>query len=268
MMLQRSRMLEQEADNLEFGERGSDDTVYQPPPIIHQPREVTTKQEPVESVEPAPLVNIGSSVAKIKSDQEMVCMENDIRKLIEHIAVCDNLTVDQNVFESKIFQEAEQLLSNNSQFSQLISSAFENVNIDYGKFPKIRKIEHEPEKQPEPEDEPEPEDDDDDEDVPMNLTVDKKRETQQMVSTKLMMNPACTLTSEEVSWTEKMHQNIAKIFQLVIRPEFYTNVMDLQLGNINKLQFLMELGKTQNLQTYVHVTIMTSLPYFHSISSE
>ena len=45
------------------------------------------------------------------------------------------------------------------------------------------------------------------------------------------------LTTDEVTWTDKIYQNIASTFKILIRPDFYKAVMDLQLGDINQLQF-------------------------------
>ena len=45
------------------------------------------------------------------------------------------------------------------------------------------------------------------------------------------------LTTDEVTWTDKIYQNIASTFKILIRPDFYKAVMDLQLENINQLQF-------------------------------
>ena len=266
IMIQRSRLLEAHADMLDI-ERGNNAALLHQPPVIrdNQPVsdtasqvEVVPKEEPLDYHE-QPQENVShnksieTEVIRRPNYQAMATIEHDVKQLIE--AVSYNSTIlDENVFESNIFKEADQLLNCNVHFAHVLNTVVEDIDTEKRKFTKIRKIDQAPDEQ----------------NCPMNLSKSQEPERKEMLKnislTQLLTIPDCSLTSEEVSWTERMHKNIANTFKLLIRPDFYKAVMDLQLGRINKMDFLRILAGGRNLQAYAHLLTMISLPYFHSIS--
>ena len=186
------------------------------------------------SIQEEPYTNVDIPESKL----EMNNIEKDIKNIVKSVVCTPNIEIDNNIFESKIFREADQLLTGNSRFSELILSVAHELTFTPSE-PKIRRIEEESEKVKEPEQAKEPEPEQVNEDEPVDLSTHSENyEIEEKIKTfKLVQFSEFALTDDEVTWTDKMYQNIANTFKILIRPDFYKGVMDLQLGNINMLQF-------------------------------
>ena len=161
-----------------------------------------------------------------ESKIEMNNIEKDIKNIIKRVVLSpEGLdSFDENIFASKIFQEADQLLTGNSRFNELILSVSEEMPLQPAE-PKVRKIE----KVQEPENGNEP--------VNLSTHSEDNEVERRIQNFKLVQFTEFSLTNDEVTWSDKMYQNIASTFKLLIRPDFHQSVMDLQLGNINQMQF-------------------------------
>ena len=247
MMIQQSRMLEAHADMMDAEDEdndvyhqtndgrldretdnnscisehdtdGSDEVKIVPKdePLTTPPSEMIPYQSSFQKYDQPPVVT-SKEVSKKNNDVNNI--EKDIKNIIRCAGSMEN--IDETIFESKIFREADQLLSENTHFSDIIISVAQEVIVPP---PKVRIVES---KEPENDDEP------------INLSskpVDKEVE-RKLQTFPLVQIPEFSLTYDEATWSDKMYQNISNTMKLLIRPDFYEGVMNLQLGKINKLQF-------------------------------
>ena len=79
--------------------------------------------------------------------------------------------------------------------------------------------------------------------------------------------PQLSFTSEEMDWVDKIQQTMAICTKSVIREAVYQAVIDNWKGDITHSEMLGIFAKGKARQGYMHILIMSNLPYFQDLSS-
>ena len=79
--------------------------------------------------------------------------------------------------------------------------------------------------------------------------------------------PVLGFTSEEMDWVDKIQQTMAICTKSVIREAVYQAVIDNWKGEITHSEMLGIFAKGKARQAYMHILIMSNLPYFQDLSS-
>ena len=79
--------------------------------------------------------------------------------------------------------------------------------------------------------------------------------------------PVLGFTSEEMDWVDKIQQTMAICTKSVIREAVYQAVIDNWKGDITHSEMLGIFATGKARQAYMHILIMSNLPYFQDLSS-
>ena len=79
-------------------------------------------------------------------------------------------------------------------------------------------------------------------------------------------DPDLRLTSTDMDWVDKIQQTMAITTKAVIREAVYQAVIDNWQGVITHSELLGILAQGKARQAYMHILIMSNLPYFQDLT--
>ena len=79
--------------------------------------------------------------------------------------------------------------------------------------------------------------------------------------------PVLSFTCEEMDWVDKIQQTMAICTKAVIREAVYQAVIDNWRGDITHSEMLGVFAEGKSRQAYMHILIMSNLPYFQDLTS-
>eukprot|EP00092_Neocalanus_flemingeri_P027686 GFUD01030051.1.p1 GENE.GFUD01030051.1~~GFUD01030051.1.p1 ORF type:complete len:877 (+),score=166.00 GFUD01030051.1:322-2952(+) len=205
-------------------------------------------------------------------DQQLY-LRQDIKQLFAELIyqARSNPGFDSTVFQSKVFLEADDLLSNSPLRTLLKTMSFDSKKKVDPKMPGFshenvsnssfgcKTFQNSSELRTEP-----PE---------LIIKVEKDMDeenkgTKELKSVIIPQNvPELSFTSEEMDWVDKIQQTMAICTKSVIREAVYQAVIDNWAGEITHCAMLEIIAKGKARQAYMHILIMSNLPYFQDLSS-
>eukprot|EP00091_Calanus_sinicus_P013066 TRINITY_DN29101_c0_g1_i1.p1 TRINITY_DN29101_c0_g1~~TRINITY_DN29101_c0_g1_i1.p1 ORF type:complete len:551 (-),score=122.88 TRINITY_DN29101_c0_g1_i1:770-2422(-) len=153
-------------------------------------------------------------------------------------------------FQSKVFLEADNLLTNSPLVTLLKKmSSIPKKQIEISSSPILSRTEAESEQ--------------DELKIKVEKDMIEEMNTNELKSfSALTMAPVLGFTSEEMDWVDKIQQTMAICTKSVIRDAVYQAVIDNWKGEITHSEMLGILAKGKARQAYMHILIMSNLPYF------
>jgi len=189
----------------------------------------------------------------VEHDQQ-VYLHADIKHLFSELLeeANSNPTFELTRFQSKVFLEANDLLKN-SPLQTLFNTMIEGKEKDGIKQSYISKV-FKRNGQLE---------------VKIEKVIDKEDTTiKELKSVALLKNaPEFRFTSEEMDWVDKIQQTMAICTKSMIREQTYQAVIDNWRGEITHSDLLGVLEEGKARQAYMHILIMSNLPYFRDLTS-
>jgi len=205
---------------------------------------------------------------------EQINLQKDLESMFDEVLQKENSSLDSKVFQSQIFQEAEDLLSN-SPLNNLLFSLSQDV-----KQQQQQQQRHFNENVPS--------------EILVNdraLKMDRKKpcvDIQHVGRDDFDDNPGpefsykCgenqdprrynkisefRITDEEINVVDKIYWNMSRCTKAMVRPAVYQAMIDCWRGVKTYHQMLGILAQGKSSQAYMHILIFANLPYFTEMSS-
>lgn len=192
---------------------------------------------------------------------QQVFLRQDIKHLFAELVQqttsghCLESTIFSTNFQSKVFLEADNLLTNSPFLTLLkkMSSEPKEPN-DISSSTILSRTEAEAEH--------------DELKIKVEKDIIGETNTKELKSFSAPTSvPVLGFTSEEMDWVDKIQQTMAICTKSVIREAVYQAVIDNWKGDITHSEMLGIFATGKARQAYMHILIMSNLPYFQDLSS-